>query len=170
MAIHFNRPRLTLSVGSKTLTPGSVVLDDTQDFWVDSKGFPRAENGSVLNVGASPNPFSIIDSKKFFFSRTGQLTIESSAISDWQSIFDSGTAIVLPMLLANGISLELTFDMLRVEDSQTIPAALSVVVGAVTMVATVVLNFTVAVLTLRIFRRSKTLNEERDAVRSGAAH
>jgi len=145
------------------VNPVAVYLYEGQDFSVDPNANAQAENGSQLSIGTHPRPFTVTGCKKWFFLfRVAQLTMDQGAIPDWQSTFTAGTAIVIPMLLANNTTESLSFDLLATEQS-TVPALL-VFKRAVHAVAYAVLLLAVSVFTLRIFRRSKATDEIAEAV------
>jgi len=166
MTLYFNRPMLILTNNSSVANPVDVILNDSQDFWVDPNGSPSAEDNLPLPLFVHPKPFSIINSRPYkVIFRIGQLAMDQNAIAEWDPVFNARRALVLPMLTSNQIALNLHFDTQCTQHS-IVPRSLMRKLDTVPFVMSALLNFAIAVFTLRIFKRPKAIEEMEETAQS----
>lgn len=165
----FSRPTLHLSNNSTTVNPVDVIFYDNHDFWVDPNGYPRAENGSMLNIGTHPKPFQITDCNSYMvFFRKAKLKIDpadQATINDWHSTFDGRIAIILPVQTSNGIGRELAFDMFCDQHSMATRSKKRVR-EAIAFAASTFVHIVIALVTFKAFRGSRLEEGERNAAHS----
>jgi hypothetical protein len=155
-----------LTKNSTTVDSVDVILNASQDFSVDPNMDPWADDGNPLSLGDPPptvaktRAFTIVNCQRYMLVfRIGKLTMDNAAIAAWHANFNGRRAIVLPMRLANGTSgPNLIFDSFCTEHSSHAIMAPSVqrAAQAVAFVALALVNFAIAVVTLRIFKQPKS--------------
>src|SRR6185369_8248333 len=168
----FPGTRLVLSDLSTKVSAVTVVMNDTQDFWVDSSMDPQAVDGLPLNLSLNPaldpvlqaRPYFITNSKPVGLFRVTKLNFDPIGLNAWHGNFDGCRFIKLQMQLSSDRPVDLFFDM-RCTQHSTAPMMSSIkrVLDAVVFIPLAFVNFAIALLTFRFFRKPKAFPKQRVA-------